>query len=193
MIERKLKQKIMLFDYLFIVTLLFFMLGMVNIVFSWLGVICALLPFVILKRTGKKLWCQRYCPRAHLLTKILGKISLNLKIPKTFKDGSGKRFLLTYFCINMVMASMSTASVLFGGAPPMAYVRFLMFFKAPFILPQLITLPLSPAILHMSYRLYSIMFTSTILGLILGVLFKPRTWCTVCPIQTLTTEYIKKS
>jgi len=193
MFNKKKKHKIVLQDYLFIVTILFFLLGMVNIVFSWLGLVCAALPFVMAKRTGKKLWCQRYCPRAHLFTKAIGKLSLNLKQPKILRDGRGKRFLLTYFCINMMMATMSTVSVFFGGIAPMAHVRFLMFFKMPFVLPQLIAIPLSPAMLHLSYRLYSIMFTSTILGILLGIIFKPRTWCAVCPIQTLTTETMKKS
>jgi len=193
MIKKFIQDNIRIYDYLFVVTILFFLLGMVNIVFSWLGIVCAVIPFIMVKRTGRKWWCQRYCPRGHLLTKLLKKWSLNLRLPKVFKDGSGKRILLTYFCVNMVMATLSTTGVLFGRAAPMAYVRLLMFFKAPFTLPQLITLPLPPAVLHMSYRLYSIMLTSTLLGLILGILFRPRTWCTVCPIQTLTTEYMKKS
>ena len=33
---------------------------------------------------------------------------------------------------------------------------------------------------------YSVMLTSTILGLITMVLFKPRSWCVYCPMGTMT-------
>ena len=35
------------------------------------------------------------------------------------------------------------------------------------------------------------MLSSVLLGTILAVVFKPRTWCVVCPIKTLRTRYIK--
>lgn len=37
-----------------------------------------------------------------------------------------------------------------------------------------------------SFGFYSIMLTSTIIGLIVMVLFRPRTWCGFCPMGTMT-------
>ena len=37
-----------------------------------------------------------------------------------------------------------------------------------------------------SFGFYSIMLTSTIIGMAVMALFKPRTWCTFCPMGTMT-------
>ena len=36
------------------------------------------------------------------------------------------------------------------------------------------------------FGFYSVMLTSTILGLVTMVLFKPRSWCVYCPMGTMT-------
>ncbi|MBU3113453.1 hypothetical protein [Clostridium lacusfryxellense] len=51
---------------LYIVTILFFALGFLNIIFAWIGFVCMIIPFVLLAKYGKKTWCQNYCPRANL-------------------------------------------------------------------------------------------------------------------------------
>ena len=37
-----------------------------------------------------------------------------------------------------------------------------------------------------SFGFYSLMLTSLLLGLIMMVLYKPRSWCTFCPMGTMT-------
>lgn len=37
-----------------------------------------------------------------------------------------------------------------------------------------------------AFGFYSVMLTSTILGLVTMVLFKPRSWCVYCPMGTMT-------
>ena len=37
-----------------------------------------------------------------------------------------------------------------------------------------------------SFGFYSIMLTSTLIGLIVMVLYKSRTWCSFCPMGTMT-------
>lgn len=44
----------------------------------------------------------------------------------------------------------------------------------------------SPWIAQYAFGFYSIMLTSTLIGLILLVLFRPRTWCAFCPMGTMT-------
>lgn len=175
------------YNWLFMGTILFFTFGLFHIVFSWLGLICMITPFIMAIRTGKKPWCSRpYCPRAHFFIRFLSRFSLNKKAPEGLFSEKTKQLVLRLFCINLFFAGMSTLMVYLGRLEPMLYIRFLMAFPMPFELPQILSLDLPAYLIHASYRLYSIMFTSTIIGLILGLLFKPRTWCGICPIQTLT-------
>ena len=41
-------------------------------------------------------------------------------------------------------------------------------------------------IAQFSFGFYSLMLTSTIIGLVVNTLFKPRSWCTFCPMGTMT-------
>ena len=42
-----------------------------------------------------------------------------------------------------------------------------------------------------SFGFYSLMLTSLLLGLIVLVLYKPRTWCAFCPMGTMTQSICK--
>jgi polyferredoxin len=44
---------------------------------------------------------------------------------------------------------------------------------------------------HLSFRVYSMMFTTTVIGLLFGFVYKPRTWCMVCPVNTISDMVIK--
>ena len=41
-------------------------------------------------------------------------------------------------------------------------------------------------IVQFGFGFYSMMLTSTLIGLIVMVLYKPRTWCAFCPMGTMT-------
>lgn len=174
-------------DMAWVVTAVFFLLGFVHITFSLLGMICMILPFILFFRTNDKVWCKRYCPRASLFVKALSKVSLSRKLPKGLTSQDAKRIVLVYFGINLFFATMSTIMVSIGRIAPIDYLRFLIAFPVPFEMPQLITLTVPDTLLHLSYRIYSMMMTSTAIGFLLGFLYMPRTWCVICPIQTLTT------
>ena len=72
--------------------------------------------------------------------------------------------------------------------PMMAVLRFMIIYPMPFDLPQVISIEAPNYLTHLSFRIYSMMFSTTIIGLVLGYLYKPRAWCTVCPIGQLTTD-----
>ena len=42
-----------------------------------------------------------------------------------------------------------------------------------------------------SFGFYSLMLTSLLLGLIVMILYKPRTWCAFCPMGTMTQSICK--
>lgn len=180
-------------DYLFIVTILFFTLGFFNIIFSWLGFTCMILPFIFLARDKKKTWCQRYCPRASLFKTLFQSRSLTGKTgPSWLVKGKTKWILLVYFAFNLFVLFMSTIMVFKGRIPPVEKVRFLIAFQLPWDIPQLLSIGSIPDwTVHLSYRIYSMMLTTTVIGLVLAWLFVPRTWCTICPINTISDMSLK--
>ena len=173
---------------IFFITILFFILGTLHISLALLGLICFTLPFYQYYKYKDRLWCKYYCPRAGLFNVIFGKIGLKKKIPNWIKNGKGKQMVLYYFGINLFFATMSTIMVGLGRIDPIDHVRFLILFELPFSLPQILTYAAPSAIIHLGYRIYSMMLTSTIIGSVLAYLYLPRTWCMICPIQTLTTK-----
>ncbi len=179
--------------YLFIINLLYFALGFVNINFALLGFICMMLPMYLLVRTNRKTYCQGYCPRANLYTKV-GKSTSKYsgKTPMYFIRGNMKWIMLSYFGISLFFIIMSTIRVSSGLMMPMKNLRFLILFSVPFEMIQLVesnnTLPW---IAHLSYRIYSMMMTTTVIGLGLALVYKPKTWCVICPISTISDVYIK--
>lgn len=179
--------------FLFSFTIMFFILGIINIHLSILGIICMALPFYLLFKTKKKTWCQGYCPRASLYTKSAKlKNSKGLKTPLFFTKGKMKWIMLGYFVLSLTFIILTTIAVASGKKPPLNSLRFLMMLDLPFNLPQLSKITIFPEWLtHLSYRFYSMMLTTTTIGLILGLIYKPRTWCTICPVGTLS-DSIKK-
>ena len=178
--------------YLYLVTLAFFGLSFVNIHFALLGVICMTIPMFLLQRDQKKTWCQGYCPRANLFM-TLGKnrISKGKVTPMSFIRGNVKNIVLVYFGISLFISVMSTLQVFIGNMAPMLIPRFLIILPINITFPQLITLSGIPVwITHFAFRMFSMMMTTTILGLSLSYIYKPRTWCTICPVNTISDIYI---
>jgi len=147
-----------------------------------------ILPIVLLFRDRKKTWCQGYCPRASLFTTLFQGRSITGKpAPKWITKGKTKWFVLAYFGINLLLLTMSTIMVFKGRVEPMEYLRFTIAFRIPWEVPQLLSVgPVANWALHLSYRVYSMMLTTTIMGLVLGWIYLPRTWCTICPINTIS-------
>ena len=175
-------------DRLFFITILFFILGFINISFAIAGIVCFITPFILFGIYKDKIWCKFICPRAGFLNQALSKISLRKKIPEWLTRKKTKKIILTYFGLNLLFITMSTTAVALGKIEPIEQIRFLIIFGLPFKMPQLIQLDVSNVLIHLGYRVYSVMFTSTIIGLLLGFIYAPRTWCAICPIQTLTTK-----
>lgn len=174
--------------YLYLGTVAFFALGLINIHFSILGIICMIVPFVLAYKDKKKTWCTGYCPRASLFT-TLGKFKKKStrKIPKFILNGDLKKAVLIYFSISLFFVVMSTLRVSAGKMAPILYPRFMIILPIPIEFPQLFRIEtFAPWLTHLSFRLYSMMMTTTIFGLVLGALYRPRTWCSVCPVSTIS-------
>jgi len=175
---------------LFIITVAYFLIAFVNITFALTAAVCMALPFILLYRTRRKTWCRGICPRADLLTK-LRPLNIGFKQPRWLNNGKTAKIMLFYFGINLFFITMSTVMVGLDRILPIDRVRLLIAFQLPWELPQLFSIEGLPAPLyHLSYRFYSLMLTSTLLGTILAVLFKPRTWCAICPINSISSNML---
>lgn len=182
------KQNVNYQDRLFFITILFFLIGFVHISFAIAGLICFIIPFILFAVYKDKVWCKYFCPRAGFLNKILGKISLKKELPKWLTGKRIKNIVLIYFGLNLFFIAMSTTAVSLGAIEPIEQIRFMIMFPLPVTMPQMLDLAVPAPLVHLGYRVYSVMFSSTVIGLILGFIYRPRTWCIVCPIQTLTTK-----
>lgn len=167
---------------LLIYIVIYFILAFVNIVFALIGLLCFTIPFVILYKYRKNNWCRYYCPRANMFTRIFSKISFNKKVTKK-SINEWKQIVLYYFIINIIFIVLSSVMVGIGRIQPLEYLRFIIVFQVPVDVPQLISLGLHPVILHLSYRVFSVMFTSIIIGIIIGIVYFLKAWCTVCPMK----------
>ena len=185
------KQIWMEYSYLF--TISFFILGIFNIVFARIGFLCLIMPFAFVIKDNKRTWCQSYCPRSNLLTRLSARIGAHRKAPKWLIHGTGKRVMLTYFSINMLMICLSTLMVFLDNRDPLEKIRFLMAFQLPWNMPNLLNIGVMPDwVVHLGFRVYSMMLTTTIIGLFISFIFKSKTWCTVCPMGTLSSMALRK-
>lgn len=181
-------------NYLYIITIMFFALGFFNIIFAWLGFACIITPFVLLAKDKKNTWCQKYCPRANLYKVLFDGRSLTGKTgPDWLIKGKAKWFMLVYFIFNFFILCMSTIMVFKGRMEPVEKIRFMIAFQLPWDIPQFLNVASVPDwAVHLSFRVYSMMFTTTVLGLLLGWIFRHRTWCTICPINTISSLTLKE-
>ena len=69
------------YDFLWIWTIIYFVLGFFNILFAWLGMIDFLVPLFIALFGGSKAFCNRYCGRGQLLARC-GKCSRRKPAPR---------------------------------------------------------------------------------------------------------------
>ena len=101
--------------------------------------------------------------------------------------------MLTYFSINFLMICLSTLMVFLDKRDPIEKVRFLMAFQLPWTMPNLLDIGVMPDwAVHLGFRVYSMMFTTTIIGLLVGYLYRARTWCSICPMGTLSNLALRK-
>ena len=173
------------YDYLWILELLYLCLGICNILFAWLGMVFFTIPLMFAVFEGNKAYCNRFCGRGQLLN-LLGtklKLSRNTAPPKFLHSAWFRYGFLTFFMIMFGRMLFSTYKV-FTGAPLSQTVTLLWTFKLPWQWADVQFV--SPWIAQFAFGFFSVMLTSTILGLVTMVLFRPRSWCVYCPMGTMT-------
>ena len=136
--------------------------------------------------SGTKGYCNRYCGRGQFGL-LGGRFGLSRKkdIPKWMKSKVFRYgFLIFFFAMFFLM--LWNIYLVFAGAQNLGQVVTLLWtFKLPWYWAYHGP-PFHPGVAQFAFGFYSVMLTSTVLGLITMVLFKPRSWCVYCPMGTMT-------
>lgn len=175
------------YDYLWIVSLTYLVLGFFHILFAWLGLLCFFIPLIISVVKGTKGYCNRYCGRGQLFGLLGGRFGLSRKkdIPKWMKSKVFRYGFLIFFFIMFFLMLLNTYFVFAGVKDLKQVVTLLWTFRLPWHWAYHGTL-FHDGVAQFAFGFYSVMLTSTVLGLLTMVLFKPRSWCVYCPMGTMT-------
>ena len=173
-------------DYLWVAELLYWVLGLCNILFAWLGMAFFVIPLLVALLGGGKAYCNRYCGRGQLLGLLGGKWKLSRNVPPpAFLRSRWFRYGFLAFFMTMFCSMLLTTWLVFSEARTMTQVVTLLWtFRLPWNWMDVSAV--SPWIAQFAYGFYGVMLTSTVLGLITMALFRPRSWCVYCPMGTMT-------
>jgi hypothetical protein len=178
------------YDYLWILSIVYLCLGLFNILFAWLGIICFITPILISVTKGNKAYCNKYCGRGQLFELLGGQFGLSRKkAPPKFLRSNWFRFGFLTFFMTMFGLMIYSTYLVFVGATLKEVITLLWVFKLPWNWVN--TSFVHPGVAQFAFGFYSVMLTSTILGLVTMIFFKPRSWCVYCPMGTMTQAICK--
>lgn len=173
------------YDFLWISSLLYLVLGLFNILFAWLGLICFITPLLISIVGSSKAYCNKYCGRGQLLELLGGGLGLSLKrTPSRFLRSKAFRYGFLAFFMTMFMLMIYNTYLVFTGNGLKEAVTLLWVFKLPWNWTDISFV--TPWAAQFAFGFYGVMLTSTLLGLVTMFFFRPRTWCVYCPMGTMT-------
>lgn len=175
------------YTWLWIWSIVYFSLGFFNILFAWLGMIDFLVPLGFAIFGGTKGFCNRYCGRGQLYQKLGAgcNCSRNKPTPKWMYSKWFRYGFLAFFMTMFGNMLFQTYLVAAGAGSLKETIKLFWTFRVPWGWTYTQG-TVSDWIAQYSFGLYSLMLTSLLLGLIVMVLYKPRTWCTFCPMGTMT-------
>jgi hypothetical protein len=144
-----------------------------------------LTPFLGALIKGNKTFCNKYCDRAKLFELFGGRLglTLNLPLPKFLRSRWFRYGYLTFFMMNF-FSMLYTTYLVFAGAQLREVVTLFWTFNVPWRWTN--TSFVAPGIAQFAFGFYSMMFTAMLLGLIMMVIFRPASWCVICPMGSMT-------
>lgn len=175
------------YDYIWIFSIIYIILGFFNILFAWVGLLCFFVPLLISGFWGTKSYCNNYCGRGQLFTLLGGRLGFSLKInPPKFLRSKWFRYGFLIFFFAMFFQMLWSTYLVFAGVKNLSQVVTLIWtFKLSWQWANTTTW-VSPWLAQFAFGFYSVMITSTLLGVLMMLIFKPRTWCVYCPMGTMT-------
>lgn len=180
------------YDYMWIVSATYLILGFFNILFAWLGLLCFFIPLILAVFGGDKIYCNRFCGRGQLFDLLGNRFHLSRQkdIPKFLRNKWFRYGFLIFFFIMFFNMLFATYLVFAGTNSLKEVVTLLWTFKLPWHWANHST-AVTPWVAQFAFGFYSVMLTSTVLGLITMALYKPRSWCVYCPMGTMTQTICK--
>lgn len=174
------------YDYMWIVSATYFLLGFFNILFAWFGVLCFLIPLFIAIFGGGKVWCNSYCGRGQLFLVVGNKLgwSTHRVAPRWLSSHWFRNGFLIFFLVFFIHMLYVTVLVAQDAKTLSQVVNLLWTLDVPWHWAY--TLPTEPWVAQFAFGLYGIMLTSLIVGMALTIFFRPRTWCVFCPMGNMT-------
>lgn len=174
-------------EYMWIVSATYLILGFFNIMFAWIGLLCFFIPLIVSIVNGRKTYCNRFCGRGQLFA-MLGKkfkLSRNKDVPKWMKTRWFRYGFLAFFLTMFMLMIWNTIQVFRGAATLSEAVTLLWAFRLPWEFAYHGT-SFSPWTAQFAFGFYGVMLTSSVLGMITMLAYKPRSWCVYCPMGTMT-------
>lgn len=172
------------YDYLWVVEILYFILGFFNILFAWLGMIFFVTPLAISIVKGNKNYCNKYCGRGQLFAKLGKSYSRNKPMPRFIRTPYFRYSFLIFFMVMFFNMLFTTYLVSAGTRNLSEFVTLLWTFKLPWAFAN--HTAVIPWIAQFAFGFYGVMMTSSVLGILTMVFYKPRGFCVYCPIGTMT-------
>ena len=136
---------------------------------------------------GNKFFCNHLCGRGQLFSKLGGdlKCSRNKPTPRWMSSKWFRYGFLIFFLTMFGNMVFQTYLVGAGASSLREAIKLFWTFRVPWGWTYTAG-TVADWVAQFSFGFYSLMLTSLLLGLILMLLYKPRTWCTFCPMGTMT-------
>ena len=186
------KRKNHIYDYLWIWSIIFFVLGFFNIMFAWLGLIDFIVPLIIAIIGGNKWFCNHLCGRGQLFALLGGslKLSRNKPTPRFLSSPAFRYIFLIFFMLMFANVIFQTYLTVSGAQSLREAIKLLWTIRVPWGWAYTAgSFPDWAA--QFAFGFYSLMLTSAIIGLVVMALYKPRSWCVFCPMGTMTQSICK--
>ena len=175
------------YDYLWIWTMAYFVLGYFNILFACFGMIDFMVPMLLAIFGGNKAFCNNFCGRGQLFTKLgtSCKLSRNKPTPRFLTRKWFRYGFLAFFLTMFGVMLFQTWLVAAGAKDLSETLKLLWTFRVPWDWAYTAGTAVD-WVAQYAFGFYSMMLTSTLIGLAVMLLYKPRTWCTFCPMGCMT-------
>ena len=142
---------------LYWIIIAYIILGWFFPVIGLAAIICMIGPVLFSIWKGRW-WCGNVCPRGNLYSRLLSKYSPHKDIPK-FVRTFGFRLFMVFFIFTMFGIQLSFVPWSEGGLAMWAGIGKVF---------------------------WTIIVVTTIVGVALAFIYAPRTWCTFCPMGTIS-------
>ena len=130
--------------------------------------------------------CNNYCGRGQLFLQIGNTLGWSRKkvAPRWLSSKWFRNAFLIFFLFFFIQMIILTVHVAMGAESLRETIHLLWTFNVPWhwAYPTVV----EPWVAQFAFGLYGIMLTSLVVGVVLTIIYRPRTWCVFCPMGNMT-------